>query len=592
MSEIDLLVGRIKADASQLERELKRAENATKDTAGRMGGALNNLKSQFAALVPAVSLGALVAFGKNAIDAAGHMNDLAGRIGFAATTLAALEAPLAATGSSLDDLSASVNLMNNQIGEAAKGGQESVKAFDQLGLSVRKLQELSPEEQFYEIVDALAKVDSQARQTEAGRAIFGRGFAALIPLIKESNGALRELVEVQKEATPSKEALDRLDAFGDAMSNAYIKAKNAAIEALAAMLKVNEQLLQLSAGSAQGGFAVGKLGAPLGGGGEAFGPAMPKGTVSTTRPDTVSVATFLTKTAAKGSNAGLIKSSGDAAKEAAEDYDKAGDALNDYLARLQQEGELAGLSGKALEERRAILEANAVAMKENALLSPEMQAQIVAEVDATYDLKEAQDKLKKSQEEAAETAREWRKELTDGLTDAILHFDSARDAAKRFFEEIASQILKKQVTGPLSDSIMNGIGGTGLFSSIFGGGSAGVSSTGLQVGKAYDTSSLFSGLGSMLGFADGGNPPVGVPSIVGERGPEIFVPKTAGTVLPNGVGMGVTVVQNINISPGVPELITAKIREAAPLIASMGKNMVFSAIQGGGAESRMVGKRA
>lgn len=35
------------------------------------------------------------------------------------------------------------------------------------------------------------------------------------------------------------------------------------------------------------------------------------------------------------------------------------------------------------------------------------------------------------------------------------------------------------------------------------------------------------------GYADGGNPPVGVPSLVGERGPELFVPRTAGTIIPN-----------------------------------------------------------
>lgn len=34
-------------------------------------------------------------------------------------------------------------------------------------------------------------------------------------------------------------------------------------------------------------------------------------------------------------------------------------------------------------------------------------------------------------------------------------------------------------------------------------------------------------------FADGGNPPVGKASIVGERGPELFVPRTAGTIIPN-----------------------------------------------------------
>ena len=34
-------------------------------------------------------------------------------------------------------------------------------------------------------------------------------------------------------------------------------------------------------------------------------------------------------------------------------------------------------------------------------------------------------------------------------------------------------------------------------------------------------------------FADGGRPPTNQPSIVGERGPELFVPDTAGTVISN-----------------------------------------------------------
>jgi phage-related minor tail protein len=40
-------------------------------------------------------------------------------------------------------------------------------------------------------------------------------------------------------------------------------------------------------------------------------------------------------------------------------------------------------------------------------------------------------------------------------------------------------------------------------------------------------------LAGSLGFADGGNPPVGVASLVGEKGPELFVPKTSGTIIPN-----------------------------------------------------------
>lgn len=40
------------------------------------------------------------------------------------------------------------------------------------------------------------------------------------------------------------------------------------------------------------------------------------------------------------------------------------------------------------------------------------------------------------------------------------------------------------------------------------------------------------------GYADGGDPPVGKMSMVGERGPELFIPKTAGTIIPNHMLQG------------------------------------------------------
>lgn len=53
----------------------------------------------------------------------------------------------------------------------------------------------------------------------------------------------------------------------------------------------------------------------------------------------------------------------------------------------------------------------------------------------------------------------------------------------------------------------------------------------------------------LFGFADGGRPPVGVPSVVGERGPELFVPDSAGTVIPNEM-MGGTVNINMTVTEG------------------------------------------
>ena len=66
--------------------------------------------------------------------------------------------------------------------------------------------------------------------------------------------------------------------------------------------------------------------------------------------------------------------------------------------------------------------------------------------------------------------------------------------------------------------------------------------------KALSGGNVLSTLGSFLGFADGGEPPVNKPSVVGERGPELFVPKTAGMIIPNNqlaaMGGGQTVNYN------------------------------------------------
>ena len=56
-------------------------------------------------------------------------------------------------------------------------------------------------------------------------------------------------------------------------------------------------------------------------------------------------------------------------------------------------------------------------------------------------------------------------------------------------------------------------------------------------------------INKIRGFEKGGRPPVGQPSIVGEKGAELFVPDQAGTVVPNDkLGMGKNVTVNFNIN--------------------------------------------
>lgn len=79
----------------------------------------------------------------------------------------------------------------------------------------------------------------------------------------------------------------------------------------------------------------------------------------------------------------------------------------------------------------------------------------------------------------------------------------------------------------------------GLPPTGFGGGGGGSGGGDTSVygagGSAYGATPQAVNGGVFPQFAEGGKPPVGQPSIVGERGPELFVPDQPGTVVPNSI---------------------------------------------------------
>lgn len=79
-------------------------------------------------------------------------------------------------------------------------------------------------------------------------------------------------------------------------------------------------------------------------------------------------------------------------------------------------------------------------------------------------------------------------------------------------------------------------------------------------------------LGALKLFGNGGRPPVGKPSIVGEKGPELFVPRSSGTIIPNnklGGGGGTNnVVVNVDASGSDVQGDDAGGQELGALIAA------------------------
>ena len=155
---------------------------------------------------------------------------------------------------------------------------------------------------------------------------------------------------------------------------------------------------------------------------------------------------------------------------------------------------------------------------------------LITTIDKLKKKNQELEKSKKAAEELKEkmaaVGEEIESSIKNNLRDAITGAKSFGEAMTNVLNRIRDKILDAQI-----DKLL------GQFGENFGKGKDG--------GKG-----LGGFLGGILGglFADGGRPPAGKASIVGERGPELFVPKVAGTIIPNNqLGGGTTNIVNVSV---------------------------------------------
>ena len=119
-------------------------------------------------------------------------------------------------------------------------------------------------------------------------------------------------------------------------------------------------------------------------------------------------------------------------------------------------------------------------------------------------------------------------------------FRNMLNAMADHFIKTAARMMANQFQQGLLSLVGQGLGSAFSFGSSFknfGSTSVGTSSQFVGSVKGFPT------------FADGGRPPVGRASIVGERGPELFVPDRAGTIVPNNaMGGSTNIVINVDAS--------------------------------------------
>jgi hypothetical protein len=198
----------------------------------------------------------------------------------------------------------------------------------------------------------------------------------------------------------------------------------------------------------------------------------------------------------------------------------------------------------AVAKTIAGLEKEAKTNKENLqfeidkLLEKQKQVGILGEADQTrLTLLEAQRNAIDGTVESTSNAVKEQDKLTRAATETLDKFKQIETAILGDIKNGIAGLIKG--TSTLSD-LLNNVADkfldVALNQALFG-----------NAGGSTVTGGLF----SLFGFANGGRPPVGKPSIVGEKGPELFVPRSSGTIVPNnklGGGGSTSVVVNVDAS--------------------------------------------
>lgn len=192
--------------------------------------------------------------------------------------------------------------------------------------------------------------------------------------------------------------------------------------------------------------------------------------------------------------------------------------LEQSIARIQEDARKAALeagrafaqafedTGDGLTPERAQELANGldqIAQRYKAIADAQTQ-NLLASRTWEQGWKEAFDNYMENASNAAKQAGEVFNSITSNMERAIDNFVTT---GKFSFGDLARSIIQDLIKIELKAQA------TAMFKAVAG------------------TAGTF--LSSLFGFANGGNPPLNKPSIVGEKGPELFVPRTAGTIIPN-----------------------------------------------------------
>lgn len=483
---------------------------------------------------------ALAGFIKSSIEAGSAIGDMADKLGISAEALQQWTYVAKLNGSSQEALIAGFRGMTKVLQAAADGNKEAQQTFADLGISFQDIKDKNPEQVFELLLDRIGRIEDPLRRNAELMKVFGKSgtdLASVAALGADKIDSLKQeasklgLVLDSETIRKAQDAGDELDTIAQAAQAAGIKIAAEFLPAITAIADlmtsqafqdglgfVAGKLASITTFIAQHGDLIARLGGamlgariagPVGAAAGLMAPEMfgapivqPANPISDRFNDAFGGAAVAAPAhpsiTVTGSGAGPGRTGGwggwrsPDADQAAKKIKDVTDALNLQLANLTR-------TDREQEIYNELAKAGTDA-------NTEAGAKIAELTGRLYD-------QKKAFADANAEAQFFGQTAYDAIDGLILKGETFGDVVKNIVVQLAEAALQASLLG------------TGPLAGLFGTASASGKGIGGILGG------LFNGLLG-LGHAAGGPVSRGRMYPVGERGPELFVPSTAGRVVP------------------------------------------------------------
>ena len=506
---------------------------------------------------------AFAASAREAINFADKINDVAKANEMSVQSVLRMANALSTNGGNADDAGKLMTSFANKIDEAAQGSEKAQKAFLSIGVSLKDLRTLSPDQLFQKTVQSLAGVEDPMKRNALATDIFARAIRGV-----DIKGFADELERTKNKFAGSDEAFKRIGDSVDRLDRFFLNLKVSLAEKVAPAFDLATRAMEnwqesgkrtverfaeikkeagwFSAWLDKEGIRRYDLGQKqFGSVQDANVPSIMSGIGGAKAPKKDAREVIEAKNKEAEAEAKRLK---ELAQRQQDFYDKEMLISQAKGQRLQKEHELAFV---AENQRRLQLELFDIEQKRQQLLVGDQFGRRMTEKQA-QEWAEAEKARAREAYAVAEQQRDfefgWKKAFAvyaDNANNAALlgeqafvsvtqNMEQALDqfvrTGKLSFSDLARSIISDLIAIQLraqATAIFNQSGIGDFLGSFFGGGYSPGYST--LASAPYPK------------FATGGNPTMGIPSIVGENGPELFIPKTSGTIIPNnrlGSAMG------------------------------------------------------